>query len=273
MDNLIIVTGLLYIISAVGYILFLFLQKLYLHRFAQIFLATGFLCNSIVIGFNFAKTGQIPVRNLHETLIVTGWAIAGVFFAFQYKFKIKILGGYAAPLAAISVIAAFLVPYKAVEAQNIFNSIWLLLHVISIFLGHAAFAMACGVGLLYVAQENAIKTKKHGFFYKRLPSLDLLDSTGYACIITGFTLLTIGLITGFVYAKSVWGKFWSWDPKEVWSGITWILYAAILHGRLTVGWRGKKAAIMAVIGFIVVLFTFLGVNFLLKGHHGVFTRL
>jgi len=272
MDNLIAVTSLLYVISSVGYILYLFFQKEYLYRLGQVFLAAGFLSNSVMIGYYFAEAGQIPVRNLHETLLVSGWAVAGVFFAFQYKFRVKVLGGYAAFLAAVCVVAALLVTGKAVEKQTIFNSVWLIAHVISIFTGHAAFALACGVGLLYIAQENAIKGKKHGFFYKRLPSLDLLDGTGYASIAAGFTLLTIGLITGFIYAKSVWGRFWSWDPKEVWSGITWLLYAAILHGRLTIGWRGKKAAVMAIIGFAVVLFTFLGVNFLLKGHHGIFTK-
>jgi len=134
-------------------------------------------------------------------------------------------------------------------------------------------ALACGAGLLYLLQEHAIKSKHRGFFFKRLPSLELLDHTGYACIVTGFTMLTFGLITGLIYAKSVWGRFWSWDPKEVWSGITWLLYAALLHQRLTFGWRGRRAAIMAIIGFAVILFTFLGVNFLLKGHHGEFTRM
>ena len=142
-----------------------------------------------------------------------------------------------------------------------------------IFLGEAAFALACGLGVLYLFQEHAIKTKNHGFIFKRLPSLELLDTAGYACIVTGFTLVTVGLITGFVYAKALWGRFWSWDPKEVWSGVTWLFYAALLHQRLTVGWRGRRAAIWAIVGFAVLLFTFLGVNFFLKGHHGEFTRL
>ena len=85
-------------------------------------------------------------------------------------------------------------------------------------------------------------------------------------------MLTMGLVTGIVYAKSVWGHFWSWDPKEVWSGVTWLIYAALLHGRISVGWRGQKAAIMSIIGFAALVFTFLGVNFLLTGHHGEFTR-
>jgi cytochrome c-type biogenesis protein CcsB len=132
--------------------------------------------------------------------------------------------------------------------------------------------LACGVGILYLLQERAIKIKNPGFFFKRLPSLERLDTTGYACIVVGFSLLTIGLITGSVYAKAVWGRFWSWDPKEVWSAITWLFYAALLHERLAVGWRGRRAAIMAIIGFLVLLFTFFGVNFLLTGHHGQFTQ-
>jgi ABC-type transport system involved in cytochrome c biogenesis permease subunit len=84
--------------------------------------------------------------------------------------------------------------------------------------------------------------------------------------------MTVGLITGFVYAKTVWGKFWSADPKEIWSIITWLLYAALLHGRLMIGWRGRRSAVMAIVGFAVILFTFLGVNFLFEGHHEVFTR-
>jgi cytochrome c-type biogenesis protein CcsB len=146
-------------------------------------------------------------------------------------------------------------------------------HIITIFMGNAAFALACGLGMLYLLQENAIKKKARGFFFSRLPSLDLLDTTGYASIVVGFSMITIGLITGVIYAKAIWGKFWSWDPKEVWSAITWLFYAALLHERLTVGWRGKRAAIMAIIGFGVILFTFFGVNFLLQGHHGSFTAM
>ncbi len=167
---------------------------------------------------------------------------------------------------------ASLLPGESVQTTNIFKNFWLISHIIIIFIGEASLALACGIGVLYLVQERSIKTKVRGFFFKRLPSLELLDTTGYACIVVGFTMLTIGLITGLVYAKSVWGRFWSWDPKEIWSGITWLIYAALLHERLAVGWRGRKAAIMAIIGFAVLLFTFFGVNFLLKGHHGVFTK-
>ncbi len=175
-------------------------------------------------------------------------------------------------MVTLIVVLATLVSGESYQTTKIFKNFWLISHVLAIFLGEAVFTLAAGLGVLYLIQENTIKTKKHRFFFKRLPSLDLLDSSGYACIVVGFSMLTLGLITGLVYAQSYWGRFWSWDPKEVWTAITWIFYAVLLHERLTVGWRGRRSAIMAIIGFGVLLFTFLGVNLLLGGHHGEFTK-
>jgi cytochrome c-type biogenesis protein CcsB len=262
-----------YLLSTIGYLIYLFLQKDFLQKTGFYLLATGFLFHTVEMGYRFVESGHFPVSNLHETLSLAAWAIAGVFLLFQYRFHLKILGIYAAPLVTFVMVIAARLPNVPSETPKILKSLWLIMHVVAIFIGEASLALACGAGLLYLLQENAIKSKQRGFFFKRLPSLELLDNTGYACIVTGFTMMTFGLITGLIYAKSVWGKFWSWDPKEVWSGITWILYAVLLHQRLTVGWRGRRAAIMAIIGFAVILFTFLGVNFFLTGHHGEFTRM
>jgi len=259
-------------LSTAGYITYLFLQKNYLNRSGYYLLIAGFFCHSAALIYGFVRSGHLPVYTLHETLFTAGWAIAGVFLVFQYKFNLKVLGIYAAPLVTLVMFISSQLPREPAQVKNIFDSFWVSFHVIVIFIGEAAFALACGVGLLYLIQEYSIKNKSHGFFFRRLPSLELLDATGYTCIISGFTMLTLGLITGFLYAKLAWGRFWSWDPKEVWSGITWLLYAALLHGRFALGWRGRKAAIMSAIGFAALLFTFLGVNFFLKGHHGEFTR-
>lgn len=105
-----------------------------------------------------------------------------------------------------------------------------------------------------------------------MPSLETLDALNYKCLTIGFPLLTLGIITGSLWASSAWGSYWSWDPKEVWSLITWILYAALLHGRLNSGWRGKKGAIFLIIAFFVVLFTFIGVNTLIPGLHSYANR-
>ena len=120
---------------------------------------------------------------------------------------------------------------------------------------------------MYLIQERQLKAKKIGAITQRLPSLNVLDDLSYQSLTYGFPLLTLGIITGAIWAEYAWGRYWNWDPKETWSLITWLLYAALLHQRLTVGWRGRKAAIMAIVGFLAVLFTFLGVNLILPGLH------
>jgi cytochrome c-type biogenesis protein CcsB len=272
MEILIILTILFYMFSSVAYCAYLFLQKNVLQRSGYFILAAGFLWHTAGLIYRISVTGHLPIGNLHETLSMAGWSIAGLFLIINLKFNLKILGVFVAPLVTLVMIIVAQLPNETIQATDIFKNFWFIAHVVAIFIGEAGFALACGLGLLYLIQENAIKTKKRRFFFRRLPSLDLLDATGYACIVVGFAMLTLGLITGFVYAKSVWGRFWSWDPKEVWSGITWLFYAALLHERLTVGWRGRRSAIMAIIGFVVILFTFLGVNLLLEGHHAEFTK-
>jgi cytochrome c-type biogenesis protein CcsB len=120
---------------------------------------------------------------------------------------------------------------------------------------------------MYLLQERELKSKRFGYFFTRLPSLDSLDQLNSHCLATGFVLLTLGIITGSIWARQAWGAYWQWDPKETWSLITWFLYAAQIHQRFSAGWRGKRAAIMAVIGFTAVLFTLWGVTFLLGGVH------
>ena len=124
----------------------------------------------------------------------------------------------------------------------------------------------CG-GIMYLLQERELKSKRFGFFYNRLPSLEALDQLNSHCLTTGFVFLTLGIISGSAWARQAWGTYWQWDPKETWSLITWFLYAAQIHQRLTYGWRGKRAAVMAIVGFCAVLFTLWGVTFLLGGVH------
>ena len=265
---------LFYLLGTVGYFAHLIFQKDVLHRVGFYMLLCGFLIHSVSIVIGFAESGQITVRNLHETLSLSGWIIAGVFLTLQKRLNLKILGVWAAPLLLVVMIIVLQLPREPVQAVKILDSVLIVFHVVAVLAGDAALALAGGVGVLYLLQEWDIKNKKQGFFFKRLPSLDMLDRTGYACIIFGFISLTLGLIGGLVYSKTAYGRFWGWDSaKEIWSGVTWLIYAALIHERLVVGWRGRRSAIMAIIGFIVLLFTFFGVNFLFKGQHGNFTGL
>ncbi len=261
-----------YVLSTIGYLTYLVFQKEYLHKIGFYLLIAGFVSHLTAVMFHFITSGYIPAYTLHETLSITGLAVAGFFLIFQIIYNLKILGVYAATLITFIMTVASFIPSEPSNTGQLYKSIWLAFHIIMVFMGDAAFAMAFGAGLLYLLQEHGIKSKKRGLFYKRLPSLELIDRSIYITIITGFTLLTIGIITGSVYAKSVWNSFWRWDPKEVWTAVTWILYAIMLHQRKAFGWRGRKAAIMSIIGFAVLLFTFFGVNFFLQSHHGVFTR-
>jgi cytochrome c-type biogenesis protein CcsB len=272
MTSAMILIILFYMLSSTGYIGYFLLQRQLLHPLSHAVLLAGFALHTGLLAYQYVHFGQMPVHNLHQTLSFAAWAVAGTYLLLRFRMRLRILGAYSAPLATILLIAAFFTPQTDAVPSPVLNSIWLILHVLIIFLGEAALVLAGGTGILYILQEHAIKSKNPRFFFKRLPSLEFLDSTGYAFLITGFTLLTVGLVTGFVYAEKVWGRIWSWDPKEIWSMITWLIYAALLHERLVAGWRGRRAAIMAIIGLAALIFTFIGVNLLLEGHHDEFTR-
>lgn len=272
MEAILIAGIFLYLVSAAAYLVFFLLQRPLFQRAGMLALIAGFVVHSAHLAAVGIKQGHFPASNLRETLLFAAWAFAGAFFFVQARYRVKILGLYAAPFIAFVLISGALLPDPPAQTTRLFQSLWLMAHVTSIFLGEAAFALACGVGILYLIQEKAIKTKKTRYVFRRLPSLELLDGAGYGCIVVGFALMTLGLITGLVYARAVWGRFWAWDPKEVWSGISWLYYAALLHSRLRSGWRGRRSAWGAIVGFGVLLFTFLGVNLLWEGHHREFTR-
>jgi cytochrome c-type biogenesis protein CcsB len=193
--------------------------------------------------------------------------IIGLLLIATLKYKVKVLGSFLAPMALILMLFALALPKEILPLAPVLKSFWHPFHVIFAFLGNAIFALTFCFGVMYLIQEHQLKAKKMGAIAKRLPSLNLLDDLSYLSLKFGFPLLTLGIITGAVWAEYAWGRYWNWDPKETWSLITWLLYAALLHQRLTVGWRGRKAAIMAIVGFLAVLFTFLGVNLLLPGLH------
>lgn len=256
MSVLFVLTMACYIASSLGYQGYVLFQKRPVYRVASILLWAGFLCHTGVIALQYFKAGHVPVQNLHAAFSTFGWAVVGVFLILQIKFHLMVLGALVAPLATLCVVIASILPGPPVELDPLFKSLWVTVHVGALIVGNAAFAIAFLVGILYLIQEQAIKEKKRGFFFRRLPSLKLLDSMGYSCLIAGFPMLTFGVITGVIYAQMVRGRFWSWDPKEIFAGITWLVFAALLHERLAVGWQGRRAAIMTIVGFVILVFTF-----------------
>lgn len=258
---------LLYGVGTVGYLIYIIRARANIHLTASMFLLAGFLSHTIWLALLVDCLHHMPVTNLQEVLSLFAWAIVGSYLAFQLKFNIRILGTFVSPLAVVFMLAASAVPQQLVPRSKLFESFWLNLHVGSMFLGNAIFALAFCAGIMYLLQERQIKTKTFGLFYRRLPSLETLDSVNHLCVTLGFPLITIGLIAGFVYAGSVWRSYWHWDPKEILSVATWLIYAVLLHERLAVGWRGKRAALMAIVGFSAILVTFFGANIILESHH------
>lgn len=262
-----------YVFSAISYIVYFWDQKDIHQKSGFFLLVLGFIIHLGGLVSAFIHLGHLPVFGLKDVLSFASISVTAVFLIIRILLNIRMMGVLASCFSAIVLGISMLFKGTAFTGDAASHNDFLLIaHVVATFTGDAAFVMAGGAGFLYILQENAIKAKKKGFFLKRLPSLELLDSTGYSCLKIGFCLLTIGLAAGMVYAKMTWGKFWSWDVKEIWSAATWFIYAAILHGRKASGWRGRHAAIMYLIGLGIAVFTFIGVNFLMGGHHGDFTK-
>ena len=258
--------------SMAAYLAFFFNQREGVQRLGRMLIGLGVLAHlfyTIDLGITL---GGLPVQNLSQSLSIAALSFGSMFLYFQYRSNLKVLGVFASVLLTLTVLAAMVVPQSGPPPETALKGFWFHAHILMIFTGEAALVLACGAGILYLLQEKGIKAKTPGFFFKRLPSLDLLDTTIYVCLNTGFALMTAGLITGFIYARFVWGRFWSWDPKEVFSIGTWFVYATLLHFRFHSGWRGRKSAIMTIIGFLIIIFTFLGVNLFLGGHHQEFTK-
>jgi cytochrome c-type biogenesis protein CcsB len=257
----------LYLLATLGYILFIIVQKKYLARYAYGILTVGFGFHTLAIVLNYIQIGHFPVTGFKESLSFFAWAVIGAYLLIQLRFNIRVLGSFLTPLAAVMMISSSFLPAQTAAGLPLLRGFWLLLHVVTIFLGNGVFAVAFLAGLMYLMQEKEIKSKRLGKLYRRLPSLEVLDGLNYYCLVIGFPLLTLGMLSGSLYAQAALGSFWRWDPKEVWSLITWLLYAALLHGRLVSGWRGRRSAQISILGFLILVFSFVGVNFWVRGYH------
>jgi cytochrome c-type biogenesis protein CcsB len=178
-----------------------------------------------------------------------------------------VLGSFVAPVAACLLILSSSLPTAEVMVKPAFRSLWLPVHIGTAFVGNGFFAVTFVAGIMYLIQESQIKKKRLGSLYSRLPSLETLDSINHFALISGFTFMTAGMITGAIYAQVSLGSYWRWDPKEVCSLMAWIFYAGLLHERLAVGWRGRRVALLSLFGFLVLILTFLGANLWLSDYH------
>ena len=257
----------LILIATGGFIVYLIKQKKKIFFGSYFLLLAAFVFHTLSLIYQYSILGAIPVISLKSALSFFSWCIIGAYLIFQLKFGLMVLGSFIAPLAAFLMIISSAIPGAEMIVRPVLKSIWLTFHVGTIFIGDGIFAIAFVSAIMYLIQEDQIKKKKRGSFYRRLPSLETLDSINHYSLIYGFPFLTIGMITGAIYAQFALGIYWRWDAKEIWSLITWLSYAVLLHERLTVGWRGKRAAIMSIVCFIILVFTFIGGSVWLSDYH------
>lgn len=230
-------------------------------RFAAattVVLAGGALVQTAYMITRWVAAGRAPFSNMFESLVLFVWALVVVYLALQFRRKIPVLATGTALMAVLILAYASTFESKIEPLMPALRSNWLTVHVFTVFLGYGAvtIAMLSSIGYLFITRK-----------LERSPTAEAFEAITDKSISFGFLFLTVGIIAGAVWANSAWGTYWSWDPKETWSLITWFIYAIFLHCRFMRGWRGKRAAWISVIGFVSVVFTYLGVNFLLSGLH------
>jgi cytochrome c-type biogenesis protein CcsB len=256
----------------------------------------------VILTWRWIENGYFPLSNLYESLLFFTWGITFIGLLLEYQTSLPLIGAIVTPLSMFVVgFATLSLPdgmQKAAPLVPALKSNWLMMHVSIMMLSYSTLIIGSLLSILFlvltkgksvelkgnsigletntnnnVIELSIIETKIMDsmsnaiFLGKKLSILESLDNLSYRIIGLGFPLLTIGIIAGAVWANEAWGSYWSWDPKETWALITWLVFAAYLHTRITKSWQGKGPAILASVGFVVVWVCYLGVNFLGKGLH------
>ena len=207
--------------------------------------------------------GHAPLSNLYESLVFFSWTIVVIYLVVEYRYGNRIIGAFATPIAFLVMAYASLNPNISDRIQPLLPALksnWLIAHVITVFFGYASLAIAFGISIMYLIKQSD-SSGKIGLL-EHFPDLKILDELTHQMVMFGFLFLSIGIITGAVWANSAWGRYWGWDPKETWSLITWLIYVTLLHLRMMWGWQVRRIAYFSILGFLAVLITYFGVNYL-----------
>lgn len=227
------------------------------------------ICLSYLLLNRWYETGHFPLSNLYESLVFLTWSLQLIFIIIEKYTKNLIIGILISPtILFLNTFANFALPKTMQEGNNLVPSLqsnWLIMHVTIMILSYGFLLIGCILAICFLAINSINFSNLIQFNEKQI--LDTFDDLSYRTISLGFPLLTLGILSGAVWANETWGSYWSWDPKETWALITWFIFAIYLHGRLIKGWSGHKTANIATLGFFVLWVCYLGVNLLGKGLH------
>jgi cytochrome c-type biogenesis protein CcsB len=257
-----VVTMVLYFAATVSFLAYLLWPSEALSKVSLSMTAIGFASHTIALVARMIGATDVSPPGFHEALSFFSWMLILVFLAVEFRHRIHVLGSFIVPLALMSLVSAAALPETAPTFTPVFRTLWL--HVTLSMLGTVGFAIAFVAGVMYLIQDGLLKSKRFNVLYSKLPALDFLDHLNQQSIVMGFPLLTLGIITGALSAEFSRGSYLNWNPEQIWALVTWVFYFAVLMGRLTVGWRAKRAAYLTIIGFAGVILTFVGV--VLKSH-------
>ena len=265
-----------YLLSAAFYLGLLIFKQPRAGQIGMLLALAGVVVQTAAIGLRWYESyqlghGHAPLTNMYESLVFFAWCTTLLYLYLEYRYKARVVGAFVLPCAAVAIAYASFsdrIDDRINPLIPALQSNWLIAHVVTCFIGYAAFAVAGGLGLMYLIKRRAVQRQAPAdSIGGSLPELRVIDDLTHRTIVFGFLWLSAGIITGAVWANEAWGTYWSWDPKETWSIITWFLYASTLHARFTRGWSGRRIAWLAIAGFFAVFFTYFGVNFLLSGLH------
>lgn len=262
---------LIYLISLVLYGVHMSTGSRLTERLALAALASGLAVQTLNLTARGVAAGRAPFSNLYESLAIFAWGTAVCLLVVQLNRRTPAAGVVVLPILLSALGYASTLDARIEPLMPALRSPWMVYHVAAAILAYGAFAVAGGLGLLYILRHSLETRPTPPSWMERLPALDFLDRLIYSTIAFAFPFMVLVLITGAIWAQKAWGTYWQWDPKETWALITTLFYSGYLHARQFTRWRGLPSAWMAVIGFLVVLFTYLGVNLLLGGLHSYAT--
>ena len=255
---------LLYFAAMILYFVFIAIKKDPVAKIAVGLQILGLVLHTAALVCRGIGAGRLPLTNQYEFATSFAWGLCLVSLIFVIKFKFPVLGAFAAPVIFLIIGYAAMQSKEVHELMPALRSNWLGFHVSTAIIAYGAFGVSFVLSIIFLLRD---KMKTKGFLDRHIPDKEKLDLISYRSVALGLLFLTFTIVTGAIWAERAWGSYWSWDPKETWSLVTWIVYATYLHLRIRRGWHGKAAAIFAVAGFVCVMFTYIGVNTFLPGIH------
>ena len=265
------------------------LKSLFIVQTSKVLIVISNILFTFTLLLRWIKEGYFPLSNLYESLIFLSWGISVIHIFIEQKTKSRLFGALSTPLMFfLSSFSSLTLPIEMQKALPLVPSLqsnWLMMHVSMMMISYATLIVGSLLSILYLfftflnknnndSSISIVENVNSMSFLNlkqinnsKLSLLDIVDTWSYRIIGLGFPFLTIGIISGAVWANEAWGSYWSWDPKETWALITWLVFAIYLHSRLIKGWQGKQAAVLGSCGFFVIWICYLGVNFLGKGLH------